>query len=361
MESGRFYFLYGNDAYAVQQRAQEVANTFVKNAYTVEIFQPQGTTIADAERCLQEAQNAMRYRDLFSLHRILWLRHVDFLTDTPTGRSEVVREAIEIFLSSWQHSEETICILSACPVDRRLKVFKQLDSLGHSEFFPEAKTSTELLPWIRKTCQQHSIMMDEEAVDLLCHRVGFSRQALSQEIEKLSLFSGTDGHITPREIRELVPELIPGEFFEAVDLFYSDDLEAALQGLRRYFIYHKEARPLLSALQHRNRLMIALRYFAETGELHLQQQRLAKSEWEQLATQYNSLFPQEEKSSFHIFQQNFWYLSRLAKEVTHFSLEVLLHFQKKFTDILSRMIRFHDHTAILMEELFRYGLSARSS
>ncbi|MDR0444724.1 MAG: DNA polymerase III subunit delta [Puniceicoccales bacterium] len=361
MESGRFYFLYGNDAYAIQQRAQEVANTFTQDTYTVEIFQPQGTAIADAERCLWEAQNAMRYRDLFSPRRVLWLRHIDFLADTPTGRSEVVREAIETFLSSWQHAEEMICILSACPVDRRTKIFKQLDSLGHSEFFPEAKTSTELLPWVRKTCQQHSITIDEEALELLCHRVGFSRQALSQEIEKLSLYIGINGHITLQEIQKLVPELIPGEFFEAVDLFYSADLETALQGLRRYFIYHKEARPLLSALQHRNRLMIALRYFVETGELHLRQQRLSKSEWEQLAAQYSSLFSQEEKSSFHIFQQNFWYLSRLAKEVTHFPLEVLLRFQKKFTEILFKMIRFHDHTASIMEELFRYGPLARSS
>ncbi|MDR2420202.1 MAG: hypothetical protein LBD40_02715 [Puniceicoccales bacterium] len=357
----RFYFFYGHDAYAVQQRAEEWIDTLTADSYVLEIFQLQGTTISDVERCLQELQNAMQNLDLFSHRRVFWLRHIHFLADSPTGRSERVHELIETFLEQWKNSSEDICIWSACPVDRRTKIVKQLVALGHSEFFPEAKTFPEVLPWIRRTGQLHHVTMEEEAMELLCCRVGFSKQSLAQEIEKLSLYGGTDGHITAQEVKELVPELIPGEFFEVVDLFYAADLEKAVQALQHYFTTYHEARPLLSALQYRNRLMLMLRYGLDTGALSFKGQRLSKAEWENFSASYASLFPQKEKNSFQIFQQNFWYLSRIVQDVVHFSFATLLDFQKQLIEIFFQIIRFHDHTESILEQFFRYSSSSRLS
>jgi DNA polymerase-3 subunit delta len=361
MAHDRFYFFYGHDAYAVQQRAEEWIDTLTADSYMLEIFQPQGTAISDVERCFQEFQNAVQNLDLFSHRRVFWLRHIHFLADTPTGRSETVHELVEAFLKQWESSSEDICIWSACPVDRRTKIFKQLSGLGHSEFFPEAKTLSEILPWIRHTNLSHHITMEEEAMELLCCRVGLSKQSLVQEIEKLSLYGGMDGHITVQAVKELVPELIPGEFFEAVDLFYAADLEKALQGLRHYFATYREARPLLGALQHRNRLMLVLRYGLDTGALPFKGQRLSKTEWENFSAPYGSLFPQKGKNSFQIFQQNFWYLSRIAQDVIHFSFATLLDFQKQVMEVFFQIIRFHDHMESIMEQFFRYSSSSRLS
>jgi DNA polymerase-3 subunit delta len=361
MKSERFHFFYGNDAYAIQKRSQALCDALIQDAYALEIFQPQGTAIADVERCFQELQHALQNLDLFSRRRVFWLRHINFLADTPTGRSERVQELVKAFWEQWENSQEDICIWSACPIDRRTKIFKQLSSLGQAEFFPEAKTFPEILPWIRHSCSSYHITMDEEAAELLCRRVGFSQQALMQEIEKLSLYAEIDSSITPQIIQELVPELIPSEFFEAVDLFYAADPEKALRGLQHYFTYYREARPLLSALQHRNRLMLVLRYGMETGALSSPKQRLSKAEWEKLSSQYSSLFPQKEKNSFQIFQQNFWYLSRIAQDAVHFSFATLLDFQKQLLEVLRQTIRFHEHRESILGQFFRYSSSQRLS
>ncbi|MDR3143537.1 MAG: hypothetical protein LBT57_01660 [Puniceicoccales bacterium] len=359
-ESPRFYFLYGNDAYGLRRRAEELSQELTQGGQSLEIFQAQGTTVTDAEQCLRNLQDSLRSRDLFASQRVFWLKQIDFLADSPIGHSEAMGRALEEFIATWKALGEGPCICSACPVDRRTRIFKQLCALGQAEFFPEAKTLAEVLPRLRKMVQRESVTLEDGTAELLIERVGLSHQALAQEIEKLSLYVGPGGHLTPALVRELVPELQPDEFFEAVELFYAADLAQALRGLERYFIHHREARPLLAALQQRNRLMLVLRYGVDTEALTLRPQRLSQAEWEAMAAHYQSLFPPKEKNGFQVFQANFWYLSRLAGDLAPFSLAALLSFQQEFIETFSQLIRFHEHAEELMRSLFRRCLALAS-
>jgi len=352
-QEANFYFIYGSDAWAVRQRAEALAEALTADGRKLEIFQPPGTTVADAERCLRELRESLRSPDLFAPERVFWLRSVDFLADTPAGRSDTVRSAVEDFLETWSLFGKPPCLCSACPIDRRTGIFKKLSGLGHAEFFPEAKTLAEVLPWLRELCREDAITLEEEAAELLGERVGFSRQALAPEIEKLRLYAGPGGHITPDEVRALVPELLPDEFFEVVGLFYAADLKKALRGLERYFLYYREARPLLAALQHRNRLMLTLRHGVDSGALTLRSGHLSSGEWEALAARHQPRFPPREKNHFCVFQANVWYLSRLARDLAHFSLAALLEFQKNFVEAFAELVRFHEHPEAVMQKLFR--------
>ncbi|MDR0728348.1 MAG: hypothetical protein LBF21_01910 [Puniceicoccales bacterium] len=351
--SPRFYFLYGNDAYAIRRRAEELSRELTRAGQSLEIFQARGPTVAEAERCLKELQEALRSGDLFAPQCVFWLKQIDFLADSPTGHSEAVHRALEAFIATWKALGEPPCLCSACPVDRRTRIFKQLCALGQAEFFPEAKTPAEALPRLRQMLQSEGIVPEDGAAELLVERVGLSHQALAQEVEKLALYAGPGERITPALVRELVPELQPDEFFEAVELFYAADLASALRGLERYFVHTREARPLLAALQQRNRLMLVLRYGVDTGALMLHSQRLSQTEWEAMAAQHQSLFPPKEKNGFQVFQANFWYLSRLAKDLAPFSLATLLAFQQAFVGTFSQLIRCHEPAEELMRQLFR--------
>ncbi|MDR2377790.1 MAG: hypothetical protein LBD54_03515 [Puniceicoccales bacterium] len=352
-ETPRFYFLYGGDAYAVRRRAEELSQELTREGQSLEIFQASGPTAADAERCLKELREALRSRDLFAPQRVFWLKQIDFLADSPTGHSEAVRQALEEFIANWKALDEPLCICSACPVDRRTRIFKQLCALGRAEFFPEAKTPAEALPRLRELAQREGVALEDGAAELLVERVGLSHQALAQEVEKLALYAGPGGRINPSLVQELVPELQPDEFFETVELFYAADLTQSLRSLERYFIHTREARPLLAALQQRNRLLLVLRYGVDTGALTLHSQRLSQTEWEAMAARYQSLFPPKEKNGFQVFQANFWYLSRLARDLAPFSLAALLAFQQEFIETFFQLIRFHEHAEELMQKLFR--------
>ena len=82
---------------------------------------------------------------------------------------------------------------------------------------------------------------------------------------------------------------------------FSGDLEWAMDALDRYFFQGKDARPLLSTLQNRNRLLIQLRVLIDGGGLGVNN-RLSKSNLEGLSRKYAHHFGEEdEKSSLNLF------------------------------------------------------------
>ena len=144
---------------------------------------------------------------------------------------------------------------------------------------------------------------------------------------------------------DMVPEFGEGDFFEASEAFFSGDLEWALDAVDRYFFQGKDARPLLSTLQNRNRLLIQLRVLIDGGELGMND-RLSKSTLEGLSRKYAHHFGDEdEKSTLNLFSQNPWFLGRLLSLVSKFSARRLIDLQsfliQAFEDVLAQPKESH--------------------
>jgi len=64
----------------------------------------------------------------------------------------------------------------------------------------------------------------------------------------------------------LTPNAAQGDFFETADAFFSGDLQWALAALKRHFFAGGDARPVLAALQNRNRILIQVRALSDAGD-----------------------------------------------------------------------------------------------
>ena len=69
--------------------------------------------------------------------------------------------------------------------------------------------------------------------------------------------------IEEASVAEVTPNVAQGDFFETADAFFSGNLQWTLAALRRHFFAGGDARPVLAALQNRNRILIQLRALAD--------------------------------------------------------------------------------------------------
>ena len=76
-------------------------------------------------------------------------------------------------------------------------------------------------------------------------------------------------------VEDLTPNFAEGDFFEAADAFGCGNLPRTLVALRRHFFAGGDARPVITALQNRNRLLIQLRVLLDSGEVRVGQRGLA--------------------------------------------------------------------------------------
>ena len=170
--------------------------------------------------------------------------------------------------------------------------------------------------------------------------VGFGIKDASTA-KKMASFLGENGNeITEELILNLVPDFGEGDFFEASEAFYSGKLEWAVDAIDRHFFHGKDARPLISTLQNRNRLLIQLRVLVDGGELD-PNQRLSKDQLERIGQKYIRHFSAPDgKTTLNLFSQNPWFLGRLLPLVKNFSTRKLIDLQsnliKCFEEILVR-------------------------
>ena len=82
--------------------------------------------------------------------------------------------------------------------------------------------------------------------------------------------SGSDvAVIEEAHVAELTPNVAEGDFFEAAEAFFSGDLKWTLAALHRHFFAGGDARPVIAALQNRNRILLQVRALLDGGDARL--------------------------------------------------------------------------------------------
>jgi DNA polymerase-3 subunit delta len=153
-------------------------------------------------------------------------------------------------------------------------------------------------------------------------------------------------------INALVPPLPEGDFFETVEAFFARDLNWTLEAIRRHFFAGNDARPMISSLQSRNRLLIQLHVLAGAGAIG---PRPSQQQLQRAAERYGKEFAGAEgKSTCNVFSQNPWYLSRLTGALDKFSLRQLIDCQAAFLDAFTGILeRPNDQEGVLRETAIR--------
>src|SRR5581483_2353522 len=318
--------------------SREIVNGFTAN-------------VGEVEEAVNRFREAVQTVPMFGGRRVVWLKDVNFLADTPTGRAEGTLRLVgdlQALLEKIDPAEVAV-LITAAPVDRRRSFPKWCEKNADFALVGDDGASGEALAGVvLAEARSLGASFAPGAVDLLLAKIGANSRLLVEEVRKLATFAGEGVPITEAQVAELTPNVAEGDFFETAEAFFSGDLPGTLAALHRHFFAGGDARPVISALQNRNRILLQLRALVDGGDVRLGPRGV--DGLPRAAGAHAAQFGEAagEKSSFNVFTQNPWYLGKLAGARLP-ALRRLIDNQHEFIAAFEEIIRRPDE----QEEVLR--------
>ncbi len=357
-----FTFICGPDDFLVNRLGKDrfaAAAREVTDEFSREVLSGFANNVGEVEAAVNRFRDSVQTVSMFGGKRVVWLKDVNFLADTVTGRAEGTLAQVEALqeLLTAIHPEETAVIVTAAPVDRRRSFFKWCEKISEFHFLGgDGESSGEALAGVvLNEAKTLGVTFGEGALPLLLAKVGANTRLLIEEVHKLATYVPEGGTVEESHVEELTPNVAEGDFFEAAEAFFSGDLKWTLGALQRHFFNGGDARPIISALQNRNRILLQVRALMESGEVKVGPRGLDKSGFDRAAQTYRGHFTGVvEKSSFNVFTQNPWYLGKLVTSAKLPSLRRLIDNQHEFIAAFEEIIRRpNDQEEVLREMAVR--------
>lgn len=333
----------GDDDYLVSESGKEwfaEATKGLSDDLSKEVVDGRAGNVGEVEDAIQRFSGAVQTLSLFGERKVVWLKDVNFLADSVTGRAQGTLDLVDNLKEVLEaiDPEQVGVLITAQPVDKRRSFYKWCQKVADFKMQAGGKdTLATCVTLIEEECAKAGISMTRDAMRLLIGKVNGNTRLIVEEARKLCTFAtGSDEPVGEALVNSLVPNFGDADFFEAADAFFSLKLDWTLEALRRHFFTNSESRPLLGSLQSRNRLLIQLKVLLEAGAIR---GGVSKSDLQAAARTYGRHFGEDsEKSNLNVFTQNPWYLGRLVDVANKVSLKKLIDFQLAFADAFEAII-----------------------
>jgi DNA polymerase-3 subunit delta len=355
--SRNFTFICGQDDFLVgklgRQRFEALA-VEVTDDLSRDMIGGFAANVAEVEAAVNRFRDSLQTIPMFGGRRVVWLRDVNFLADTPTGRAESTLSLVEDLkqLLANVKPEDAAVLITASPVDRRRSFLKWCEQ--NADFVladGDGDAEETLVAVVQAEARALGASFGPGAVELLLAKVGANTRLLVEETRKLASYAcqpveamAKEGPTTIAEahVAELTPNVAEGDFFEAAEAFFSGDLSWTLGALHRHFFAGGDARPMIVSLQNRNRLLLQMRALVDAGEALLGPRGLDGLSG--AAAIHGPKFAEaaKTKSSYNIFAQHPFYLGKLAGSAKLPSLRRLIDNQQEFIAVFEEIIRRPD-------------------
>ena len=351
-----FTFIGGADDFLVgrlgkeryEALAAEITDEFARE--TVNGF---AANVGEVESAINRFRDAVQTVSMFGGRRLVWLKDVNFLADSVTGRAESTLRLVEDLqaLLAAANPADTAILITAAPVDRRRSFPKWCEKNADFTLVGgDADSAGEALAGVALAeAKSLGAAFAPGAVELMLAKVGANTRLIVEETRKLAMYASEGARIEEAHVAELTPNVAEGDFFEAAEAFFSGDLKWTLAALHRHFFSGGDARPILSALQNRNRILLQVRALVDAGAARLGPRGL--DGLPRAASLYGTHFVgATEKSSYNLFSQNAWYVGKLAGSAKLPALKRLIDNQQEFIAAFEEIVRrSHEQEDVLRE------------
>jgi DNA polymerase-3 subunit delta len=353
----KFTFICGSDDFLVGRLGRErhaALAAEVPDEFSRETINGFAANVAEVESAVNRFRDAVQTVSMFGGRRLVWLRDVNFLADTVTGRAESTLQLVEDLqeILAGLDPRETAVLITAAPVDRRRSFPKWCEKNADTTVLGgDGDAAGEALAGVALAeARSLGARFGAGAVELLLAKVGANTRLIVEETHKLAAYAGDAAVIEEAHVAELTPNVAEGDFFEAAEAFFSGDLPWTLAALKRHFFAGGDARPILSALQNRNRILLQVRTLLDAGEARLGPRGL--DGLPRAASTYAARFTgATEKSSFNLFSQNPWYVGKLSGGAKLPPLRRLIDNQQEFIAAFEEIVRRSDEQEDVLREM----------
>src|ERR1700719_3546877 len=140
------FAVLGSDEGETKRRAMQLASELTPEQggdFGVDTIDGAVDNAEQAVLRIRQAKEAIQTLPFFGREKLVWLKNVNFLADTVTGRSAAVQEAMEELKDVLSHgfTDWVHFLLSASEVDKRRSFYKSLGKFAKVEQFDRIDTS----------------------------------------------------------------------------------------------------------------------------------------------------------------------------------------------------------------------------
>lgn len=352
-----FVFICGSDDFSVQRegaRVFKVAADELVDDFSKEVISGFAQNSSDVETIVSRVISGAQTLSLLGGKKVIWVKDLNFIADSVTGRSESTKENLQRLVEflAKVNPEHVSIIISASPVDRRTKAFKDLQKVSDYTFIdtPNPADAAKLVG--KAEARALNLSISEGNMDILSEKINHNSRLMVEELRKLRTFLGNETNVVNEElIHQLVPQFGDSDFFEFTEAFFSLDIQWALDALKRYFFSQNESRPIIAALQNRNRLLMGLRVLLDSNDISVGYNAINNHTLASLGAKFHFPMDAKEKSSYNLFLQNPWYLSKLVPVAKTITLKRLIDFQEAFLKAFENILEFPNDQLSVLEQM----------
>jgi DNA polymerase-3 subunit delta len=237
------YAIVGSDEAEIKRAGKELAATLTPAGagdFGVDVIDGAADNADQAASRIRATVDALQTLPFFGQSKLVWLKNVNFLGDTPTGRSSTVHAALEALgdlLQSGAGPEVTF-LLTAIDVDKRRSFYKLLNKHAELQVFDKLDSTRsgweeEAAELAENASRRRGLRFEQDALDLFVLLTGGDTRQVESELEKIDLYLGATRDVTVEEVRTLVPLSRAGVIFELGNALAARDLQRGLVLVRR--------------------------------------------------------------------------------------------------------------------------------
>lgn len=219
------------------------------------------TTRLDGKVSFGELQAACDAMPFLSRVRVVLVQ--DLFSSIP---DKAFMEKLEAYLPTLPTTTRLIFLESqALPENHRIIRLAQKEKMGYVRKF-ELPKGGDLERWVRGHVEERGGRITPQAASLLAANVGGDLQALTNEVEKLVLYKGSEGTIDADDVALLSPYAAEETIFELVDALGNRQAARAAELFQDKISEGADPFYLFSMFIRQFRLLLQARYLLDAGE-----------------------------------------------------------------------------------------------
>jgi DNA polymerase-3 subunit delta len=268
MGGSALQLFFGTDDYMVSTSARALLDTWLPAAdRTLKLESVDGSvdSVSAATASLDSCVSALRTLGFFSAEKVVWLRDVAFLGESPAGRSENVKAKVRALcdIAAAGLPDGVRLLVTARKIHKLNPFYKTCQKHGevHEHSIPDRPRDAEKYAReaLHRLARDLNAKLAGDAGDVLVARVGTQTGILASELEKLYLYVGGKRAITSADVRAVSAASGEADAWELADAFGNRNLSTCL-GLSRRLLFQKaSAQGLLRILEMKIRELAVFR------------------------------------------------------------------------------------------------------
>ncbi|HEY4989722.1 MAG TPA: DNA polymerase III subunit delta, partial [Opitutaceae bacterium] len=189
-----FSFICGQDDFLVGRMGRKRYEALAGDAadeFSREVVNGFALNVDEVEKAVNRFREAVQTVPMFGGRRVIWLKDVNFLADSVTGKAETTLTCVEDLqeLLATVNPEESAVLITAAPVDRRRSFPKWCEKNADFALADGGEDGAGLAAVVQAEARSLGVQFAPGAMELLLAKTGANTRLLVEEVHKLATFA----------------------------------------------------------------------------------------------------------------------------------------------------------------------------